>query len=256
MENKDVFSAMGFALEGTSTHNSRTIMFNELDTLLQYMNASGMKKADYFHAIIEDNCLGKRSGVTRQISAEHLSNLYTLDPGYVIFSAMLYFWRRDVSGRPLLALLCAYSRDYVLHELVPFILELPQGAAVSKTVLEEYLENKIPGVFSQATLESSIRNVASSLTKTGHLTGRTQKIRAKAKATAGSVSYALFLGYLKGERGILLFKTNFARILDCPFEEMVELAEAASRAGWIVFKHIEKYIEVLFPNQLVGNPNE
>jgi hypothetical protein len=249
VENKVDLSAFGFSFDGSSSHNSRTIMLSELETLLNYVAPPNAQKADYLRAITEENCLGKRSGVTRKISAAHLVNLYLLDPDYIIFRSLRYFWFRDTDGQPLLALLCAYARDYILQMVIPFMLKLPEGAVISKAPIEDYIENKRPGSFSKNTLESTVRNVASSLTKSGHLSGKAGKIRSRATPTAGSVSYALFLGYLCGERGESLFNTPYTRILDCPIERMIELAETASRSGWIVFKHIDKFFEVLFTSK-------
>jgi len=245
--NKIDLSGLGFCLEGRSTHNSRTIMFNELQILLQDVDQPNIQKEDFLYAIIENNCLGKRSGITRKITAEHLVNLYSLDPNITIYKALLYFWQRDTQGHPLLALLCAYCRDYVLNLLAPFILQIPQGTVISKKPIEEFLDKNKPGAFTRATLESTVRNVVASFTKTGHITGRANKLRACATATPGSVSYSLFLGYLRGERGQSLFSTEYAKLLDCPVERMIELAEAASRSGWIVFKHIDNIFEIKFP---------
>ena len=104
--NKADLASLGFYLEGRSTHNSRTIMLNELQILLQDIDQLNIQKENFLYSIIEDNCLGKRSGITRKISAEHLVNLYSLDPDIAIYKALLYFWRRDTQNRPLLALLC------------------------------------------------------------------------------------------------------------------------------------------------------
>ena len=49
----------------------------------------------------------------------------------------------------------------------------------------------------------------------------------------GTVSLALLLGYLTGLRGESLFKSNYTRLLDCSFDKTIELAEDASRRGWI-----------------------
>jgi hypothetical protein len=113
--------------------------------------------------------------------------------------------------------------------------------------MEEYLEKNRPGQFTQATLKSTVQNVMASLTKSGHLEGRLNKKRTRATATPGSVSYALYLGYLSGERGQALFKTEYTALLDCSFDRMIDLAEAASRSGWMVFKHIENIFEIQFP---------
>jgi hypothetical protein len=70
------------------------------------------------------------------------------------------------------------------------------------------------------------------------------------------VSYALFLGYLNGVRGEALFHTEYAKLLDCSMERAIELAEDASRQGWIVFKRVGTVIEVLFPNLLTEEEME
>jgi hypothetical protein len=245
-------SAFGFNLKGRSSHNSRTIMLGELQKLLSYVYTPNAAKGDYLRAIIEENCLGKKSWSTRKISADHLVNLYSLDPSVVIFNSLCYFWRRDSIAQPLLALLCAYARDYVLQLAVPFILDVQKNSIIHKEPIEAYIEKVKPGCFSKSTLESTVRNILSTLTKSGHISGRTHKVRAAANASPGSVSYALFLGYLCGERGQSLFETEYARLLDCSFETMVELAEDASRSGWIIFKHMDTFFEVLFP-QFIKN---
>jgi hypothetical protein len=67
---------------------------------------------------------------------------------------------------------------------------------------------------------------------------------------------ALFLGYLHGARGQLLFDSEYMRILDCSSDKAIELAESASRRGWIVFKRIGNVIEVQFPNLLSQQEQE
>jgi hypothetical protein len=64
----------------------------------------------------------------------------------------------------------------------------------------------------------------------------------------------LLLGYLTGVRGQALFQTEYIKLLDCPLDKAIELAEEASRKGWIVFKRVGDVIEVLFPNLI--NPEE
>jgi hypothetical protein len=82
------------------------------------------------------------------------------------------------------------------------------------------------------------------------LQGRVKKVRSQPKATPGSVSYALLLGYLNGIRGANLFKTEYAKLLNCSFEGSIELATEASGKGWIVLKRLGSVIEVLFPKLL------
>ena len=244
------FERFGFSFTKGGVHTARTIMLQELRFLLSYVNNPEADKDDYIRAIEEDNCLGKRSGKTRQLTKRHLSDLYSLDPTNTLFRSLLYFWHRDVNGQPLLALLCAYARDSILRMSVPFILNFTEGTLVKREDLEEFIDNKVPGRFSEATLKSTAQNINSTWTKTGHLVGRKKKIRSRAKATAGSASYALLLGYLRGIRGEALFKSEYTKILDCSTEHVIELAEEASRRGWIVFKRVGNVMEVLFPNLL------
>jgi hypothetical protein len=63
------------------------------------------------------------------------------------------------------------------------------------------------------------------------------------------------LGYLNGVRGESLYKTEYAKLLDCSFHRSLELATEASQKGWIVFKRLGEVIEVLFPNVLSQKEN-
>ncbi len=238
----------GFSFERGGAHTSRTMMLAELESLLTYVARRDAIKDDYRRAIEDENCLGKRSGKTRSLTYRHLADLYSLDNSFVLFRALLFFWQRDPEGRPLLALLCAYARDPILRSTSSIILGLPEGEASARVSLEELIDSKEPGRFSQATLMSTAQNINSTWVKSGHLKGRVLKVRAQALPTVGSVSYALLLGYLAGVRGQALFRTEYAKLLDCSFERAIELAEEASRKGWIIFKRVGNVIEALFPN--------
>ncbi len=246
----------GFSYERGSVHMARTMMLNELSLLLNYVSEPSSISDVYARTIEEDNCLGKRSGRTRSLSLRHLRALYALDPNTVVFRSLRYFWHRESMGRPMIACLCAYVRDPLLRTSAPFMLKLTDEQSFSREALEEYLEEQFPGRFSKATLKSTVRNLASTWTQSGHLTGRVKKSRSKITATAGSVAYALFLGFLTGARGETLFETDYIKLLDCPFEIAVEFAESASRKGWIVFKRVGNVFEVFFPNLLTEQETE
>jgi len=252
----DNIQRFGFRFDRVGVHTSRTIMLEDLRLLLSSVSNRNAAKSDYLRAIEEDNCLSKRCGKTRKLSSGHLVYLYSLDPSLTVFRVLLYFWNRDVDGQPLLALLCAYGRDALLRMSAPFILKFVEGEIVRRKSLEEYIDDKYPGRFSKATLTSTAQNLNSTWTKSGHLIGKARKIRSRAKPTPGSVSYALFLGYLTGFRGEALFTTEYARLLDCSIERAIELAEDASRRGWIVFKRIGNVIEVQFPNLITSQERE
>jgi len=254
--NNHHLARFGFSFERGGAHTARTMMLDELRALLSYVDRPGADKGEYFRAINNDNCLGKRSGRTRSLTYRHLVDLYSLDPSVALYRALLYFWQRDPAGQPLLALLCAYARDPILRSTAPFILEFPEGETVKREALEGFVDAKEPDRFSKATLKSTAQNIRSTWTKSGHLEGRVHKVRSRAIATVGSASYALLLGYLTGVRGEALLKTDYAKLLDCFSERAIELAEAASRKGWIVFKRIGDVIEVLFPSLITAQEME
>lgn len=255
-KNNKYLSLFGFNFGKGGAHLARTMMFNELRALIHAVGTFDSDKSVYQKAIVEDNCLGKRSLKTRQLSFRHLVNLYGLDPSILLFRALLFIWNRDPGGQPLLALLCAYSRDPILRKSIPFILDHPIGSAVTREKLESYIDDKEPGRFSGATLKSTAQNINSTLTQSGHFSGRVRKVRLQTIVTAGSVSYALLLGFLRGIRGESLFSTEYFKLLDCSFDKGVELAEEASRKGWIVFKRVGRVIEVLFPSLLTEQEME
>ena len=223
-------------------------MLDELAALLGYVGLEDASKGDYLRAVEEDNCLAKRSGKTRRLTYRHLAELYSLDTAHILFRALRHFWERDEAGRPLLAVLCAYARDSIFRSTAPLILKCPEGTVINRESVEEFIDSQEPGRFSKATLKSTAQNINSSWTKAGHLTGRVKKSRTHPTPTPGSVSYALLLGYLTGTRGQGLFRTEYIKLLDCTRDKAIELAEEASRKGWITFKRVGDVIEVLFPS--------
>jgi hypothetical protein len=247
---------LGFSFERGGVHTARTMMLSELRALLSFVDAADAKRADYLAAIQTANCLGKRSGKTRTLTFRHLADLYALDPSLLMFRALRFFWQRDVEGQPLLAALCAYSRDPLLRVTAPFVLGFQEGTTVTREAMEEFIDAQEPGRFSKATFKSTARNINSSWTQAGHLAGRVRKVRARSVATPGTVSLALLLGYVSGLRGESLFKSDFTRMLDCSFEKTIELAEDASRRGWISLKRVGQVVEVLFPNLITAQEME
>ena len=254
--NNDTLQRLGFSFERGGVHTARTMMLVELRGLMSFVDRSDATRSDYLDAILNANCLGKRSGKTRTLTFRHLTDLYSLDPSLLVFRALRFFWRRDVPGQPLLAALCAYSRDPILRATAPFILGFPEGATVTRESLEEFLDAQEPGRFSKATLKSTAQNVNSTWTQSGHLEGRVRKVRMRPVATPGSASFALLLGYVSGRRGESLFQSNFTRMLDCSFEKTIELAEDASRRGWISLKRVGHVIEAHFPNLITAQEME
>lgn len=237
----------GFLYGKSGPHTARTLMLDELGLLLDCVDPGEASLEAYRIEITEHNCLSKQSGKTRELTFRHLKELYGLDPSIPLFRNLLYFWKREPEGRPLLAALCAFPRDTIFSASYAWIANYELGEQIVREQIEERIAQSFPNRFSPASLRSIAQNLNSSWTKTGHLRGRVKKIRTKAKPTAASIAFALYLGYLNGIRGEELFHSPYAKVLDARPSELMEKAEVASQRGWIVMKRLGNVIEVLLP---------
>jgi hypothetical protein len=124
------------------------------------------------------------------------------------------------------------------------------GTSFERDQLESFIDQQQPGRFSESTLKSTVRNLAGTWTQSGHLHGHTKKERSHATPTPAAVAMALLLGFVRGNRGQLLFESDLIKLLDCSATQGMELAESAGEKGWINFKRIGSIMEVDFPRLL------
>ena len=218
-------------------------MLADLQQLLALVPPDADREA-YREAVVVANVLGKGSDSTRRKSYRYLRELYRLDPESDLFLAMRMLWDHDPEGQPLLAMLCALARDPVLRGTADVVLSTPLQDPFSNQEIKAEVLARYPDAYSDAIADKIGRNAGSSWTQSGHLHGRTNKHRTRAKATPASTAYALYLGHLEGHRGNLLFMTDFARTLDSPIEDLYVLAAAASRYGWIDFKRYGDVVDI------------
>ncbi len=233
----------GFRFGDKGTHTSRTMMLGEL-TLLFHDCTDNASREDYIKAIIEQNCLEKQTVATRKLSFQRLSELYGLEPNMLLFRVLRDLWKIDKDGRPLLALLTALARDPLLRITSAPILKIRSGEELARQELTDILSDNIKNRFNESTLDKVVRNASSSWTQSGHLQGRSRKIRRKVNPTPIVTAYALLLGYLPGNRGYGLFKTLWAKVLDTPVEGLVNLALDAKRLGFLDISRAGGVIEI------------
>lgn len=252
----DLLAQAGFRFGRSGVHQARSMMLADLRSLLEACPSEATTPDAFANAILLENCLGKRSVTSRRLSLKHLRSLYALDPGVPIYRFFRFLWCRMPDERPLLALLIAYARDPVLRDSAPRIISMPPGDQLPFGAMETFLESLDENRYSPATLKSTACNVRTSWTHSGHLSGNVIKRRATAEPGAGSVALALLLGYLVGHRGMLLFESEYMRLLDATTARKNELAQTASKRGWLVFKQIGSIVEVLFPGVLTDKEQE
>lgn len=248
-------SKLGFRNGDRGTHTSRTIMSAELNILLGHLPGDVDREA-YRRAVIEDNILGKRTGATRKLSFQRLSELYGLSPDIPLFRFLRFLWRVDQEGRPLIGFLCAYARDPLLRMTTPAVLGAEQGTTVDKNNLEKALVEAAGDRFNSSILNKIARNAASSWTQSGHLTGRVRKIRSRPTVTPGAVAMALFIGHLEGLRAQRLFDSSWTRLLEVPLNRLNDLTQEAARRGWLDYLRADTVLEIRFPGRLTSEEEE
>jgi hypothetical protein len=133
-----------------------------------------------------------------------------------------------------------------LRATADVVLDAPVGTPLAAGELADAIGEAFPHRFAPGVRERIGRNAASSWTQSGHLAGRTKKVRTRARATPVAAAYALFLGHLSDETGTGLFRTLWARLLDVPEGSVRDLAAGASRLGWVTYRSAAGMTEVTF----------
>lgn len=220
----------GFRFGHIGTHTSRTIMFEELSATLEVLPPDA-KPADYAAAIIEANCLGKRTVATRRLSVQRLRELYALDASVPMFRILRRLWGIDVAGRPLLALQSSLARDPLLMGTAETVVGLPDGAEYQRAAMREAVEKTVGERMNESTIDKVARNAASSWSQSGHLIGRTFKFRRLVRPTPATVAFALYLAHAAGFQGQEMLSTGWLKVLDCDTASALEFVTTAKRMG-------------------------
>ena len=236
----------GFRSGDRGTHTSRTIMLDELSHLLDAVPEAAVRE-DYAEAVMEHNCLGKRTAATRKLSLQRLTELYALDPQIILFRVLRDLWSRNEKSRPLLALLLALARDPLLRATATAVVRTPQGNEFARQSMKDALTDAVGDRLNEATLDKVVRNASSSWTQSGHFRGRGRKTRQQVEPTPAATMFALLLGFAVGRRGRLLFETPWAAVLDSTSDDLIDVAVDAKRLGLLDLKQSGSMIEVSFP---------
>lgn len=228
------------------SHISRTIMLADLKRVLDSVPA-GSPPGVYRSAIGAQNVLGKGTDSTRQKSLRHLRELYALSEAVPIFAVLRRLHPTDPAGLPLLAFLCAWSRDPLLRATTTAVSPVAEGTQVSSGDLARSIAEAFPGQYSEINQNKIARNAASSWTQSGHLVGRARKIRRRVQVTVGPVTMALWLGDIGGFHGAACFSNPWCRVLDLSADQARNRALEAHRHGLLTMRSVGEIVELTFP---------
>jgi hypothetical protein len=221
-------SAFGFRLKGGGAHQSKTMMLEELETLL----VSGHTKADALKfAAIEENALGKSTGNSRRLTFRHMTSLYGLIEQPPLTMALFKLWHSDPEGHRLQALLVALARDPLLRETAKVVLNQPVGQVLERPLFEEALLAAHPSRFSEKMVRSMAQNCAASWTQSGHLQGYAKKIRRRVVPTPPTVALAALLATVSGFGGPAILSSGWMKTLDLSVDQALDYLRRAEAIG-------------------------
>ncbi len=222
-------------------------MFRELRQLLISCSPHA-KQDEYRIAAVDANILGKPTMAARQRTFGYLRELYSLDVNNREFRCLRALWDRDLRAQPLLAMLCALSRDSALRGTCKAIVAARQGIDVTSSDLAQSVKDSVPGRYDDASAARIGRNALSSWTQSGHLLApnRNRKIRSTACCTLETATYALYLGHLDGEAGQRLFTTEFVAALDREVATVKDFAFRAAGSGLLEYREAGGLVEIGF----------
>lgn len=237
---------LGFKLKEGGAHSSRTIMLKEITSLISRSSSSASLE-EYRAAVVQNNALGKVTVTTREKSFRYLRELYFLSDQSSLFTVFRQLASYDSLSVPLLAVQVAWARDPLLRATTRAVYSGEFGSTVTKESLVEAIQHKYHSQYSSLNCDKIARNTGSSWTQSGHLSGRTKKIRTRVEARPASASLALYLGHLCGWSGEQLFTTPWCQLLDLNSEQARSLASHANREGLIGLRSLASVVEISFP---------
>lgn len=238
--------SFGFKLTGGGAHSSRTIMLDEITRLIGSVSPNARIEA-YYKAVVEENILGKATDTTRHKTFRHLRELYALSGTVPIFAVYRDLMGFDSQSAPLLSLLVAWTRDPLLRATTPAVLVTSLGNEVTAPDLQQAFSKTFPDQYSPLNAAKIARNAASSWTQSGHLSGRSKKVRCRVQARPVALTMALLLGHVSHLPSAQLFGSIWCRLLDLGATQARSLAEQAHREALITLRAIGSVVEVSFP---------
>lgn len=227
-------------------HTSRTMMFAELEKVMDFSAATGD-----FSESLNLNITGKKSNSGAEKTAGFLKTLYGFDIKYPLFKAFRYFWNNaETNIKPLLTFIYAVNHDYLLAESIEVVNITRIGEKVSIESFEENLENYHPNKYSPNTRKSIAQNIASSWKQAGFIEGKVKNIRKQPEINFQVACFAFFLAYLKGESGDFIWENNGIKALSLGETRLRELAAECARKDLLQYQFAGGVTAFSFENLL------
>ncbi len=221
-------SSFGMKLSGGGTHQSKTMMFGELEAL---MGTGASTPEEFRSAAIDENAIGKATSNTRRLTYRHVASLYGLGDQPPLTKTLMRIWKSDIQGRRLQALLVALARDPLLRETAPVVFAGSVGESLQWPLFEDAIIAARPERFSEKMLRSLSQNCASSWTQSGHLKGAVKKIRQRVTPSPPTVAFAALIATASGFGGPSILSSGWMMVLDLSPEQALDALRRAEAVG-------------------------
>lgn len=249
--NSTSLAKLGFYFGASGAHAGRALMLDDLALLMAHA-PEGATNAWFSNAILKENLLAKSTINNRDHANRRLRQLYALDSGVCLYRVFRNLYLADEASRPGLAVLLGAARDALFRKSADVVLTAPLSTQLTAASFRTALDTVTAGRMGDETLQHACRNVFNSWAQAGFLSEVSPRVRVKAPIGWAAVAFALFLGWLEGDRGRLLFETRWARVLDRDTAELLVHATTASRQGHLELLNAGGVIEVRFPGYLIN----
>lgn len=214
-----------------TVHTSRTMMFNELNALISHriFDEAG---------IVELNVLNKPTKSSIINTMKYLSSLYDFKMQGELWNAFTYLWGvAEEKDRRLMTLLYATRNDSLLQLSIPVVINTPKGKKVAVEAIREQIEIAYTGRFTEITLHSAAKNIASSWKQAGYIKHKMRNIRVAVNPAYTTVLFALYLGKMNGLAGEKLLKSEWVQVLELSDSKIKGLVAEAAMKELISYKH-------------------
>ena len=232
-------------MKSTKTiHTSRTIMFSELEKVMDYSLES-----NNFQESLDNNVIGKKSADGIKKTTNFLKILYGFDNQSKPFKAFKYFWKiAEENEKPLLSILYAIGNDYLLEESIPILAETKLGDKVLIEKIEQNIELHHLNRYSPKSLRSMAQNIASSWKQAAFITGKVKNIRTQPKISPNVLAFAFFMSFLNGDRGDFILSSKWVKALFLNESSLRALAIEASKRDLFQYQYGGNVTSISFSN--------
>ena len=235
-------TAFGLRLAGGGAHQSKTMMFDELDLLL----STGLRApTELAHAAIEDNILGKSTKNSRTLTYRHMVSLYGLNAQPALTKVLMSLWTNDPGGRRLNCLLVSLARDPLLRDTAQAVVRTPIGAHLLRNQVESALTTAHPNRMTEKMIRSLAQNCNATWTQSGHLEGRAKKIRRRVSPTPSNVALAALVATVCGFGGPSILSSIWLQILDLTPDQALDHLRKAESLGLAKVRSAGDVTEIL-----------